>query len=241
MAKKHKHEEHENHERWVISFADMMTLLFALFVVLYALKEDQVKEVTRSIAFAFSFEGSGKTKKEGLYDRGDSGGEVIAGVSLLNAQKGPMKEFMARTLPDQFRETTGRSIDIVQTDDSIAYTAPLSAFYVGQSAALRSDLGEWFAQLFKGALSFTSFVRVRVTAPNVVLGRTRNGTVRRSGDLCHERNRMLVRMLPRIPPALEHQIQTEFRYLSPAEQSARSGDDWQDIGTISFVFSNGRE
>ena len=37
MAKKHKHEEHVNHERWVISFADMMTLLFALFVVLYAL------------------------------------------------------------------------------------------------------------------------------------------------------------------------------------------------------------
>ncbi len=33
---KHKCPEFENHERWVIPYADMITLLFALFVVLYA-------------------------------------------------------------------------------------------------------------------------------------------------------------------------------------------------------------
>jgi chemotaxis protein MotB len=27
---------HVNHERWMVSFADFMTLLFALFVVLFA-------------------------------------------------------------------------------------------------------------------------------------------------------------------------------------------------------------
>ena len=37
-AKKHEeHEEHENHERWLVSGFDMMTLLFVLFVVLYAM------------------------------------------------------------------------------------------------------------------------------------------------------------------------------------------------------------
>ena len=30
-------EERTNHERWIVSFADMMTLLFAVFVVLYAI------------------------------------------------------------------------------------------------------------------------------------------------------------------------------------------------------------
>lgn len=39
MAKKHKCPEFENHERWLVSYADMLTLLFAVFVVLYALKE----------------------------------------------------------------------------------------------------------------------------------------------------------------------------------------------------------
>ena len=42
MAKKKKHEEHENLERWLVSYADFMTLLFATFVVLYALAQSDV-------------------------------------------------------------------------------------------------------------------------------------------------------------------------------------------------------
>ena len=35
MARK-KHEEHANHERWLVSYADFITLLFAFFVVMFA-------------------------------------------------------------------------------------------------------------------------------------------------------------------------------------------------------------
>ncbi len=34
MARKKKHAEHENHERWLVSYADLLTLLFALFELL---------------------------------------------------------------------------------------------------------------------------------------------------------------------------------------------------------------
>src|SRR5690349_7820147 len=39
-----EHEEHVNHERWLVSYADMLTLLFVLFVVLFSMSSvDQAK------------------------------------------------------------------------------------------------------------------------------------------------------------------------------------------------------
>jgi chemotaxis protein MotB len=37
MARKKRTEEHENHERWLVSYADFITLLFAFFVVMYSI------------------------------------------------------------------------------------------------------------------------------------------------------------------------------------------------------------
>lgn len=37
MARRRKVEEHVNHERWLVSYADFITLLFAFFVVMYSI------------------------------------------------------------------------------------------------------------------------------------------------------------------------------------------------------------
>jgi len=55
MSKKAKHEEHENHERWLVSYADFITLLFAFFVVMYsvsAVNEGKFRVVSESIKAA---------------------------------------------------------------------------------------------------------------------------------------------------------------------------------------------
>jgi chemotaxis protein MotB len=48
MGKKGKCPEFENHERWLVSYADMLTLLFAVFVVLFALKEGGEPQVQKA-------------------------------------------------------------------------------------------------------------------------------------------------------------------------------------------------
>ncbi|MES2605285.1 MAG: flagellar motor protein MotD [Pseudomonadota bacterium] len=56
MAKKHKHEEHENHERWLVSYADFITLLFAFFVVMYSISsvnEGKYRVLSESMVAAF--------------------------------------------------------------------------------------------------------------------------------------------------------------------------------------------
>lgn len=88
MAKKKRHEEHENHERWLVSYADFITLLFAFFVVLYATSnKDPAKQK--------QFEGSIRnTLNLGVY-----GG----GFNPLNMQVGsemdPIGKQMKNALP----------------------------------------------------------------------------------------------------------------------------------------------
>jgi chemotaxis protein MotB len=53
-------EEHENHERWLVSYADFITLLFAFFVVMYAISsvnEGKYRVLSDSLGNAFGREG----------------------------------------------------------------------------------------------------------------------------------------------------------------------------------------
>lgn len=56
MGRRRKEEEHENHERWLVSYADFITLLFAFFVVMYAVSsvnEGKYRVLSDSISSAF--------------------------------------------------------------------------------------------------------------------------------------------------------------------------------------------
>ncbi len=55
--RKHRHEEHVNHEAWAIPYADLMTLLLAFFVVMYAVSvvnEGKFRVMSESLIEAFN-------------------------------------------------------------------------------------------------------------------------------------------------------------------------------------------
>src|SRR5215510_1715588 len=93
MALQRKPEEHENHERWLISYADFITLLFAFFVVMFASSQadkgraekvsESVKEALEkdsvSAVIAAVLGGSVDTKGQGnAMMRGPGGAKVAA-------------------------------------------------------------------------------------------------------------------------------------------------------------------
>jgi chemotaxis protein MotB len=68
MARRPRRQDPDNNDRWLISYADFITLLFALFVVLYAMSkvdEGKYKAFSSSLNFAF---GSVFIGKKGVGD-----------------------------------------------------------------------------------------------------------------------------------------------------------------------------
>jgi chemotaxis protein MotB len=62
MALKKEPEKHVNHERWLVSYADFITLLFAVFTTLYAMSQTdkkKVEEIMQSLQQSFGMTTAG--------------------------------------------------------------------------------------------------------------------------------------------------------------------------------------
>lgn len=80
IKKKIKPHEHENPERWLVSYADFITLLFAFFVVMYATSNNNVEKQK-------SFEDSVRTKLHLTIESKGNGGQ-----SESNGPANPLTE-----------------------------------------------------------------------------------------------------------------------------------------------------
>ncbi|MDE3138078.1 MAG: OmpA family protein [Acidobacteriota bacterium] len=97
MARRKKHAGHVNHERWLVSYADFITLLFAFFVVLFSSSQVDHRKITklaRAIQDAFQQLGI----FENAYKRPplESGGSIpVDQMRLVNSHIAPEQMFGA--------------------------------------------------------------------------------------------------------------------------------------------------
>ena len=119
MARRKKHEEHQNHEAWAIPYGDLITLLLAFFVVMYSMSSvNEGKYRILSDSLLAAFRGPSKTVTPiqigSKSPSGKGGGARLTGVAptaLLNVpDPRPAGAVQQRQNPEQGpRTAAGRS------------------------------------------------------------------------------------------------------------------------------------
>jgi chemotaxis protein MotB len=103
MARKKKHEDHVNHEAWAIPYGDLVTLLFALFTVMYAMSSvNEGKFRVLSDAMIAAFNGAPKTMRPvnmGEPEPGKGGDKPLIGINPTALIRINAAEDMPRPTP----------------------------------------------------------------------------------------------------------------------------------------------
>ncbi|MCX6117192.1 MAG: flagellar motor protein MotB [Proteobacteria bacterium] len=110
MAVKAKCPEFENHERWLVSYADMVTMLFALFVVLFAQKMGCKESKAAATATSQSIQDALNTPLPEIpIDR--KVGPTVQGMGIFDNFKGDqLREPLSQRYPSSKQRT--RVIDM---------------------------------------------------------------------------------------------------------------------------------
>ena len=131
MARKKKHEKEPNHERWLVSYADFITLLFAVFTTLYAMSQTDKKkaeEVISSIRESFGYSTSSLGGKPSVIDAGN-----ISIVPTLKPNLMPPSKKQARDVAKGRVQAKGK--------DLLAVKSSLETYLLKKGAQEKVSIG----------------------------------------------------------------------------------------------------
>jgi chemotaxis protein MotB len=120
VARKRGHPEHENHERWLVSYADFMTLLFAFFVVMFATSQTdkaRAQQVSDSVKEALDKGGVAAAVHEilgGTVDEKGKGNAQMKGAGGSQAQNVKPQAAIAELLPSMQYLSKSLEVEIHQ-------------------------------------------------------------------------------------------------------------------------------
>ena len=152
MAKRVHHEEHENHERWLVSYADFITLLFAFFVVLYStsrVDNKKMAQVVQSVKFAMHFKGTGGIDKQNLFEGPPTEGgrckPIINGTeqrarTKREDQADRLRKKIERRLRKFLQPRPENHVQLDTDHDRITVRLSASHFFDANQAAIRPEM-----------------------------------------------------------------------------------------------------
>ncbi|MBK9322152.1 MAG: OmpA family protein [Bdellovibrionaceae bacterium] len=145
-----RHEENENHERWLVSYADFITLLFAFFVVMYATSTNNIekqKEFENSVRVNLKL--SSHEKAQGaLPDAGAVIAEYLQGSQEpenfpQKGSPGEAADFATRYLSKKVEKSEAKNLSLEIRHDAVGVRVSLAAsefFNVGDYKLKKSAL-----------------------------------------------------------------------------------------------------
>jgi chemotaxis protein MotB len=167
---KHQHVEQEQLDRWLVSYADYMTLMFALFVVLYAMsivKEEQYNVLADSITRMFEKpeqSGSGVPGSAVLTEPAPQSELELYGTSLEDA-KGPSLVADAKQLSEVSAKQLGSPLQSVEQQ----LTRALANLLEQGLAKIQQD-ENWLSIELSSGLLFASGSATATSSAQTLLG-----------------------------------------------------------------------
>lgn len=182
MSRRKRQHQPENHERWLVSYADFITLLFAFFVVLYAssqVDKKKVGQLATAIQQAFQdmgvFQGKSKTPPIVTSLESASSREAAAELARL-AQDKDVEPAMSRAdLPGLKHELETALAPEIQRREVALHVGPEGlvvslreiGFFNSGSATLRPQSEEAFGRIASLLMQYDCSIRIEGHTDNV--------------------------------------------------------------------------
>lgn len=174
----HVEPEKENHERWVLSYADLVTLLLGFFIILYATSQ---LDVDKFKLFAFGLNEAFNTEIQESANGGsplfDGGSGIIPGGAINDRIDRELE--LIRQAVDERTEAAGLSagqINVVRNDDSVIIRLADNLLFQSASAAIRPGALPLLDVVGSVILELANEVRVEGHTDNVPVGTSRYPT-----------------------------------------------------------------
>jgi chemotaxis protein MotB len=166
--RRHRPEEQESHERWLVSYADFITLLFAFFTTLYAISVMDAEKGERLVQSIRESFGQGvfqlSTSDPRLLDRFfaspiDLGGEA-APTHAQDTERARFELLEQRTRAMSTSETISEGISVRRTEEGLVISLADSHFFTSGSTQLADSAKASLQEVAKVLQDLPNHVRV---------------------------------------------------------------------------------